>query len=84
MRTAPSEKKTTVPGLNSAHQNLPYIRVLTVQCKRQEVVGSGRQPLERLQAWCAQRIERVVRRAANIKLDSQHDIMVTLTGFGTF
>lgn len=28
-----------VPGLNCAHQNLSYIKVLTVQLERQEVVG---------------------------------------------
>jgi len=32
--------KTAVPGLNCAHQNLPYIQVLTVQRERREVVVS--------------------------------------------
>lgn len=37
--TALLANKTAVPGLNCAHQNLPYIQVLTVQRERQEVVG---------------------------------------------
>jgi hypothetical protein len=44
--------KTAVPGLNCAHQNLPYIQVLTVQRERREVVVSCRSTSNR---WLPQR-----------------------------
>ena len=37
-----TDKIADVPGLNCAHQNLPYIQVLTVQRERQKVVESSR------------------------------------------